>query len=386
MWRSQSCRSTHGVVKKVVDGLHHAPPLESRSDMVHSGPPCNETQRAARSRKIFRLRRLVGLACVPLALSLDAANASEITPFYSFNQSPVVQIYGLPAIGNAKVVAPRHTRIELSEIVANNFTGEPLANETLFLDGESYRTTLIVAHGLGPNLELGFELPYLAIRGGHLDGFIEQFHETFGFPDAGRSQVPRNQLHYKYTRNGTTQFDFADRASGVGDLRLTGAWQLREQAKEHGYVAALRGQLKLPTGDPEIFTGSGGTDFALWLSLACGQAVCSEALQWYGGIGGLYLGRGEVLPAQQRTFVAFGSIGIGYALIPSVFVKLQIDAHSPFFQDSEFSQLVDSAAQILIGFTWWVGKDVSIDLALAEDLIANNSPDVAILFGLRTQF
>jgi len=30
--------------------------------------------------------------------------AAGISPYYSFNQSPVIQIYGLPAIGRAEVL------------------------------------------------------------------------------------------------------------------------------------------------------------------------------------------------------------------------------------------------------------------------------------------
>jgi len=312
--------------------------------------------------------------------------AAVISPFYSFNQSPVVQIYGLPAIGRAEVLAPNHRRVELNEIIANNFTGMPLGNEMLMFDGESYRTTLMFAHGVTHDAELGIELPYVAIRGGYLDGFVDSFHELFGFSDGGRNEVPHNRLQYFYSRNGTTLLDLTEPASGVGDIRLTGAWQWQPAQPANHHAVALRGLLKLPTGDPDTLLGSGGTDVAIWASVACNPAVCTDGLQWYGGLGGLYVGNGDVLPDMQRHLVGFASGGLGWSVLADLILKAQLDAHTPFYRDSEFGQLAGSAAQLLLGFTWKFGAGRALDFAISEDIIPNNSPDVTILVGLRAMF
>ena len=354
--------------------------------MNQSDCQCITAPLSAQANEPRRRRQHVAAALFALTLVNGVVHASEITPFYSFNQSPVVQIYGLPALGSARVLAPNQTRIELNEIIANNFTGEPLANETLLFDGESYRTTLSVAHGISRDMEVGIEIPYLSIRGGHLDSFVEGFHDLFGLPDAGRSAVPRNRLRYSYLRNGTTLLDINEPASGIGDIRLTGAWQWHAPHSDSGYLGALRGSLKLPTGDAAGLLGSGSTDLAVWGSFACNPTVCGDSLQWYAGLGGLYVGKGDVLSGQQRDLVGFGSVGVGWPLWPVLLIKAQLDGHSPFYRDSDFGQLAGYAAQFLLGFTWQLGVQTAFDLAVSEDLIRNNSPDVAFHLGLRTHF
>ena len=331
-------------------------------------------------------RQRAAIAFGALILVNGGASASEVTPFYSFNQSPVVQIHGLPALGNARVLATKQTRVELNESIANNFTGAPLASETLMLDGESYRTTLNVAHGISREMEVGIEIPYLSIRGGHLDSFVEGFHDLFGFDDGGRTAVPRDRLRYLYTRNGSTLLDLSQPASGVGDIRLTGAWQWHAPRSDSQYLAALRASLKLPSGDSANLLGSGGTDLALWGSFACNAMVCGDGPQWYGGLGGLYVGKGDVLSPLQRDLVGFGSIGVGWPLWPDFVLKAQLDAHTPFYRDSEFGQLAGVAAQLLLGVTWQMGTRTTFDFALSEDLIENNSSDIAFHFGLRMYY
>jgi hypothetical protein len=320
------------------------------------------------------------------ALGIPPTAASEVAPFYSFNQSPVIQIYGLPAIGRAEMLARASTRVELNEIIANNFTGAPLANETLLFDGESYRTTLGIAHGLAHGLEVGVEFPYISIRGGHLDSFIEGFHDLFGFDDGGRTTVPRDRLRYFYSRNGTTLLEVSEPASGIGDIRLNGAWQWQAPQTDRGYVAALRGSLKLPTGDAASLLGSGGTDLALWVSLACNAANCSDGWQWFGGFGALYVGNGEVLPELQRDVVGFATVGLGWPWWPAFVLKAQLDGHTPFYRDSDFGQLAGYAAQALLGFTWQLGARTTLDFAFSEDVIENNSSDVTFHIGLRAAF
>jgi len=331
-------------------------------------------------------RQRVALVLCALILVNGIVRASEIEPFYSFNQSPIVQIYGLPGLGSARVLESKQTRVELNEIIANNFTGAPLAGETLLLDGESYRTTLSVARGFSQGMEMGIEIPYVSIRGGHLDGLIEDFHDILGFADGGRSAVPSNRLRYSYTRGGTTLLDINEPASGVGDIRLTGAWQWHAPQSNSSYLAALRASLKLPTGNADQLLGSGGSDLALWVSFACNSMICGNSLQWYGGLGGLYVGKGDVLSALQRDFVGFGTIGIGWPLWPDFRIQAQLDGHTPFYRNSEFDQLSGYAAQLLIGFSWRLAARTAFELALSEDVIEDSSPDVAFHFRLRTHF
>jgi hypothetical protein len=329
---------------------------------------------------------LIALAGLMLGLPAQPATAWNRTPFDSFNQSPLVQIYGLPALGHARVLNPDQTRLELAIVLASHFTSGATADEEITLDGETHRRTLIVQRGLGHGMEWGIELPQLSQRGGSLDSVVEDWHDLFNLPDGGRPQTARKQLNYRYQRYGQSRIGITQPDSGVGDLRLTGARQLSDGGERGGHDLALRASLKLPTGDADSLFGSGGTDFALWLSAACGQVVCSGDWGSYGGVGVLWVGRGEVLPELQRHVVAFGSAGISWRATGNVSLKAQLDAHTAFYRDTRLPQLGSASAQLVMGGTWALSRQTAMDFALAEDIIVNTAPDVSFLLAIRHHF
>src|SRR5512138_3913113 len=74
-------------------------------------------------------------ACVTLLFTARPVLSAEITPFYTQNQSPLVQVFGLPAAGNAIVVPPGHGEGVLALDVASNFAKQSNAgsDETILL-------------------------------------------------------------------------------------------------------------------------------------------------------------------------------------------------------------------------------------------------------------
>ena len=311
------------------------------------------------------------------------ADSSEVTPFRSFNQSPLVQIHGLPAIGTARVLKEHNGDFSLDLQIANSFTSATNSNEQLMLDGETRRLTLAARLGLANGYECGFELPYLSHSGGFLDNTIERWHSAFGLPDGGRPDSPQNLINYRYTRAGVDLVHVAQSTSGVGDARITGAMQLSNAPSRRDM--ALRGSLKLPTGDTAGLHGSGSTDLALWLSTAPGPRA-GESWSGYGGGGVLYMNKSDVMPDQQRRLVAFGSIGLGLPLAPSLTAIAQLDAHSPFYGGSEFRQISGYAVQGQLGLSWEFMPKKYVVASFSEDLVVNASPDVVFNLSLSLLF
>jgi hypothetical protein len=314
---------------------------------------------------------------------MSATQALDLVPFYSFNQSPLVQIYGLPTLGSGAVLPPHQTSVELHYGLANNYTTNNNANENLILDGETRRTTLVVKRGYRSGFEAGVEIPYISHVGGNMDSFIDNWHDFFGFPDGGRSQAPKDRLLYRYARNGTTRFNIEQSEQGVGDVRLAFAQSLNAGAQST--AASLRASLKLPTGNEAKLMGSDAPDLALWLSAACGVSDCTE-FGWYGGGGLLWLGSGEVLPEMQQKVVGFGSAGLSWQAFSSVAVKTQIDAHTPFYSGSDFEELSSNSAQVILGATFSITRETQFDLSISEDIVVNTAPDVSFHLGLRSRF
>lgn len=334
----------------------------------------------------FLLYVLVMLNVVILLLmsSPEKAFCLDIEPFYTFNQSPLIQIHGLPAVDDAYVAPEGRIKGIVSTDVANNYVVESNDREMLTLDGESYRFTLAARYGVAKGVECGIDIPVLAYGGGFLDGFIEDFHHFFGFPNGGREQAPRDRLLYQYGKDSNQKLDIRDSAAGIGDIRLTGALQLFSSADA---AVALRASLKLPTGDGNRLLGSGNTDFALWFSAKEDYKLPALGhVSGFGGIGGLVMGDGDALKGMQRTVAAFGSLGFGWSPLDWFALKVQADGHSPLYQGSGLKAVNKTSIQLVSGGTFGFGKYTSLDIGVSEDVIVETSPDVVFHLALRTLF
>jgi hypothetical protein len=332
-------------------------------------------------------KTLLGLCGLQAILCWPACAAPlDLTPLPNTNQSPVTQIYGLPALGSFRLLHSGAGEAQISLVLTNHFSGSTTPEEELLFDGETHRVNLALRYGAKNDTEWGIELPYVAHGGGSLDGLIENWHDIFGLFQGGRDKTPRNVLDYHYFRNGVEKFNFTQSGSGIGDVRLTAAHQLNNKADSHRIRAAFRTSIKLPTGNSSQFRGSGAADLAVWLSAGCETGACHKRWGWYGGGGLLFLGKGEVLPGLQRSTVFFGGYGIGWRATPNLTIKGQLDGHSAFYKHSALRQLADPALQLTLGGTWMMSNTTALDFGLAEDLIVNASPDVSFLVSLRTHF
>ena len=327
---------------------------------------------------VFRRKWWLGLVfclAVPATFFPAYVHAVDVaTPFSVSNSSPLVMIYGLPELGRAFLFTKGQGQVEASLSVANNFIFQERATEELQLDGESYRGRLRWEFAPRDKLELGVEIPYLMHAGGSLDSLIDGFHQTFGLARGQRPANPENQLNYRYRAGSETPLDFSSSDGGLGDLRLTAAWQLLRQPDG---ALALRGSLKLPTGDSDRLTGSGGTDVAVWLSGAHLLSTRVGPVSLYGAIGGIWLSDTDVLPDLQRQAVAFGGLGAGWSPWQWLKLQLQIDMHSAFYRQSKLRSLGDESVMLTMGGALALSKAQELELAVVEDIAVETAPDVA---------
>lgn len=310
----------------------------------------------------------------------------EVVPLYTRNQSPLVQVFGLPLAEEGNLTPEGDVDSRLVLDIANIFTGDSDENETLRLDGEVYRLTLALRYGVSDRLELGLDIPYVWHNGGNFDGFIDGFHQTFDMPEGGREVWKTDYLRYVSVRNGETELYLGDDVSGLGDILLTAGWQLTRHPEPHPGGIALRGGIKLPTGDAEKLTGSESTDISLRLTGTDAESLSPWDLTWYWGAGGMWMSRGEVLSSRQRNAVAFGTLGIGWAPVSWGALKLQFDGHTPFYKDSDLVQLDSSSVQVIFGASLQLPGKFLFDFGVSEDLVVNTAPDAIFHFALRRRF
>ena len=331
--------------------------------------------------KLYRFL-LWSLAFVPGPSILQAA---EITPFYTQNQSPLVQIFGLPSIGDAALAGQGKTSARLTVDLANNFVDDRNPRESLLLDGESVRISLDARYGIRRDWEIGVGIPYRIQSGGFLDGFIESYHNAFGFPQGGRDRAPRNRLLYRYVKDGQERLKVGDSSSGVGDMSVTGGWQAWG-AKGEPSAGALRASLKFPTGSSSRLHGSGSWDGSLWMVGSHDWKVTHGHLTLFGAAGLMGMTGGDVLESQQRRWVGFGALGMGWSPVRWIAFKVQANGHTSFYKDSDLRELAHHSIQLTLGGTLAFSERLSLDLGVTEDVVVKTSPDVVFHLALRGTF
>ena len=311
----------------------------------------------------------------------------EITPFYTQNQSPMTQIFGLPAAGEARVLSKGTTCALVVADVASNFASDSSPRESILLDGESYRFTLALRYGITDRLEAGIDVPYVGQGGGVLDSFIIGWHKFFSLPQGGREEAARNRLLYTYTKDGRNRLLVDDSSFDVGDVRFYGGLQIYDDGEQNPRTVALRASIKAPTGNSDQLHGSGSTDFALWLTASDDYRLPTWLGHFtiFGAAGGMYVTDGAILRDRQRNVAGFGTFGFGWGPADWIALKAQVSGHTPFFQ-SELRELGKSALQLIIGGTLAFSPWTSLDIGVSEDIIVNTSPDVAFHLALKRLF
>lgn len=333
----------------------------------------------------FRLRvacRLL-LLCASFAVAARAAGqALESSPYATTNFSPFGILYGVPALGEARVLAPGVLQAELAAAAANSYAFSKATREDIYLDGETHRVALRLRVGFAEGYEWTLELPWISHSGGQLDSLIVGWHDLFSLPQGGRGGVERDQLDFSYQRDGVERVTLTDPVSGPGDLRIGLGKSLSRDAQT---PLALRLELKLPTGDPQRLTGSGAADLALWLS-AASPVPGTRTWSVYGGAGIALLGRGDVLPELQHRGVPFGRAGIGWRALPWLALKAQVDAQRALYGESIVPELGHTAVQLALGGSVRVGAQSEFEFVVIEDLAIESVPDVTLLATLKMRF
>lgn len=306
------------------------------------------------------------IATLVLGLALPvAASAGDFLP--GGNSSALARGFALPSLDQPVVLAGGRSQTGVLLDFTNEFVFEgDCAAECLRLDGETARLLLSHRRGLGAGWDFSLEIPLLSQGGGFLDSAIEQWHGWFGLPNGGRELQTRDQYRYRYVRGGTPQLDVTETYSGFGDFILG-------LGRRIGKNAALRGAIKLPTGD-ETRLGGGNAGAALWLASAL---PLPKNFGGFMAAGASFNERGTVLPSMQNRTVAFGGLGLR-APVPftqRVHLLLQLYGHSRLYRDSELTALSRFGLPMTLGLQIRTGAQTRFDLGFQEDLSVNASPD-----------
>lgn len=326
----------------------------------------------------FRLAGLVALLLPGCGLAAELRGSSG-APLPVGNLSPVDQLLGMPRV-HGELARSGGSTIRLGVAHANNFAAEAGDADLVLFDGSTTVTRVGLRRGLGDRWEWGIELPYVHHSGGITDGFIDEFHDLFGFPDGGRNEVPRDRLDYRLVADGRQHLAVTSSRGGLGDVGVQLGHALH-RAPDRQVV--LRARLELPTGDEDELTGSGSTDAAVWVELMDDRWLKKLGVS-ISLAGGLTVPMGSELIPQQRDVIATAHLGLHYPLSPRVTLRAQLDGHSET-ADSRLKPLDGGALLGTLGGSVQITPALWLDLGLVEDLTTDRAPDVVFLAALRVR-
>ncbi len=317
-----------------------------------------------------------GLARLGLACSAVLASASLAAgePLYIKDLGPLSGTLGLPAQRDAVLAAPGQWQFALHTALASHYVSQERGNELLNFDGETFRAAIDMRYGFAPDWEVQLEVPWLRHSGGHLDGFLDDWHDLINTTDGGRSEVPKDLLVYGY-RDGDS-FLLRDERSGFGDPSLSVSYQLR---RTPAYSASLALGYKLGSGDADQFLGSGSDDAWVGLRASYGD---DTSLRWSGQFGYLRAGRSDLVPTIGERNLWFAGLGFDWQVFQRWSLLAQLDAHAAP-ANSAIKGLGEDTVIGSAGLRWQVAHDWALELAIAEDLNPETAPDVTFFASLR---
>ena len=313
--------------------------------------------------------------CLSIFLSFSTASHSAI-PLQTHNMNPLTLVYGLPLVSPARL--SQQSSLSASLNVSNTINAEDKNNETLFIDGETSELNLLYSFSINDRSSFRIRLPFISHEAGSLDSFIDDFHETFGFPEGDRPNFANNQFLFLYQLNNTDIIRMDQPNNGIGDITIDLAYQAYANDKAAGSIWS---SIKLPTGDGNKLTGSEEIDVAVWY--AAENRFHAEWSRYY-NIGLLITGEADILPDMQKTNIYFGTAGIEWQTTAIVSLNIQLDFHTAFY-NSKTTFLGDSV-QISSGGHIQLSTNSQLDIVVVEDIYVGASPDVTFQLGYSLTF
>jgi len=314
-----------------------------------------------------------------LLSSLLLPVAAWASPFPTRDQNPLLAGFGIPMPLPVDIAPKGEWNAAADFNWGSSAIVQTTADETLMVDAETRELRLTVGHSFADRWTLQLQLPYRYTGGGSLDSSIDNWHDFFGLSEGQRPLLPHDQMHVAYERHGILAFDTDSSSQGIGDASADLGYQWITTTKTS--VAAWF-SLKVPTGDAEKFNGSGATDIALSLA---GERRFANIWSAFGQVSATYLGDGDLMTDQQRSVVWSAVAGAGVDVWRALQLKLQLEAHTAAFDDTDLDYLGD-AAILTFGGAWKFKSGWMLDFGISEDIVVDASPDVVVVMGVRRAY
>ena len=317
------------------------------------------------------------LACVLLVSVLWPAaalpgefddDAAVAMPLRLVNLNPFFIPYGVPVSVGTRTMPPGSSELTFAVDTASYLSGAASGSEGLLLDGETYRTSLMVRRGFRPRWEYFLELSAVGHHGGLFDSFIEGWHDFFGLPQGGRDVAPRDRLALIYGDGAGTRVNRRQDAFSLGDLVLGVGYAVPEWPFRNDGLT-IRGHVKIPTGNAGAFAGLGRLSTSLWAetSGALPWSTTSRAWLYTATLGVLVAEPPKRLSRVGDPFIGFGRASVTWRALSRLNLTVQVDVHSSPYRSSNLDVLADPVIILGFGGSVQVTDKATLEIAVTED-------------------
>ena len=298
-------------------------------------------------------------------------------PISIVNQSPSQLLFLQPIPDKADTLPKGHSVMRLNTTISNTLVSQQSSHYSATFDLEMIRTSLEMAYGILPRLELGLSMPVVHYYGGFMDKPILEVERLFGYPRHIREEESANGYSCFVKKDGKVILSGSKNSSGLGDpvLRVKGkVWN------EGNILPALSARVaaKLPTGNEDRFFGSGKFDWGLGILL---QKDISKTSAY---VNADITFPGDAFDDQGISLREFYTVMIGteYRLTSRLYGSAQINYTTRPFQDTGLDMLDRRIFDLLIGLTYSFQSGMFIQVGGVEDIVSSTEAGTDFTFFL----
>ncbi|MBC8413375.1 MAG: DUF3187 family protein [Nitrospira sp.] len=312
------------------------------------------------------MKLLIALLSLTILASATISSAATAGPLQVKNLYPVFLHAYQPVMEKAAL----ENSMSYSLSHSSTYTVQASGRWLISLDIEATELNFRYKRIILDMFEIGIDLPVLMLGGGIFDGFLESYHDSFGFPDYGRKNRPHNAFLYEIRHDGKLIIR-GQSGIGLGDIGLS---LKKELSKSERFTLSIKGGIELPTGNADDGFGNGSLDAAASM---LADLKLSDKITIYLNAGAVFPGdlkASQTLNLDNFIFAGAGiegDAGKGFSLL------LQVLGQSAIFPDTGLKAVDRNSVMIAFGGRYSKGQR-TFDLSLTEDLSEAGAPDFII--------
>jgi hypothetical protein len=287
-------------------------------------------------------------------------------PFQVKNLYPVFLHADQPYLEKASV---EHS-MSCSLSHSSTYTVQESEDWVIHLDMEITEINFRYKRTIKDFIEFDLDIPVLIIGSGFMDGFLEDYHDAFGFGDYGRSQRPNNKFLYEVRKDGDLIIE-GKSGTRFGDIRVALKAPL---ISSDALNVSIKADIEIPVSNAKQGFSNGSLDAGA--SILIDRSI-TEKIMTYWNFGVVFPGDVRGYEKINLKNFIYGGAAIEVDTGRGVHLMTQLLGQSSIYPETDL-QAVDRDAYLIVFGGRYRKEGKSMELSLTEDLSTSGAPDFII--------